>query len=172
MYDLTKFSVLETPCPDMTMEDYDAACSRCEEFLDLLPRDRNLLLAHLHYVRKEGDYGLCVKGDIPKLGLLNGDRLEPTRSFPDVGGIFEDASSETLPLKIWRTRQLQIKHRNPLFDAALGITPTIMLVDLLHAFYLGTLQTYYVELLWELMLSEVWVQRGGHDTGGVHQCLC
>ena len=46
------------------------------------------------------------------------------------------------------------RHRNPLFNRTIGITPKrCVTVDFLHALYLGVLKVHAHYLLWQIVLS-------------------
>jgi hypothetical protein len=86
--------------------------------------------------------------------LKANDRLEPSAELPDVG---ELESLEQFPVVIffWRPQDGTLtRHRNPIFDPELGITPKrSVVVDVLHAFFLGILLVYCRFVLWRLILS-------------------
>ena len=56
----------------------------------------------------------------------------------------ESIDPRDLPIRLtfWRKVQTHVKHKNPLFDEALGVTPDILVVDSLHALNLGTLKRF------------------------------
>ena len=113
--------------------------------------------------QRKGIGGRCLGRDLPELGLEEGDRLEPSAAMPDTHG-FESICVFDPPIVVtfWRSRgDHQVKARNPLFDESIGITPFLLLVDLLHAFHMGVLKTFTTELVWELMLCGVWLESAG-----------
>ena len=61
--------------------------------------------------------------------------------------------------------ETRTKHRNPLYNPDIGISVDILLVDLLHAFYLGVLKTFCANLAWEFILSDAW----GVNEGRIHE---
>ena len=104
--------------------------------------------------RKDGARGLALTTDFRPLDLRKGDRLEPTASFPDVSAFFS-VTMFPVVLLFWRvSRETLARHRNPLFNRLVGVTPKRCLtVDLLHALYLGVIKTYASHLLWQFVLS-------------------
>jgi hypothetical protein len=137
-------SPLSLPWPEKTIVDYCTACDKCEHWvvvksMALLMRIR----AALSYDKRKqgGSRGKALRLNIPELNLLAGDRVEPHPKMPDVGAI--DACTSVLlqglELLFWRQSSVTLtQHRNPLFNAALGITPEDVLVpDWLHTLSLG-----------------------------------
>ena len=86
MHLLDGFSPLGMPFPDKTHAAYDQACRACE--LEVLVPDRatlEALRARLEDDRRpQGARGRALLADFPALGLLKGDRLEPSVLLPDV----------------------------------------------------------------------------------------
>ena len=80
--------------------------------------------------------------------------------MPDVS-IIDKLGEGDLPVSLvfWRAAQGRVKHRNPLFNPGLGITPFLMVPDQLHAFNLGVLQRFAQELMWSMFWWSVWVDR-------------
>ena len=66
-----------------------------------------------------------------------------------------------------------MKHRNPLFDQSIGVTPELLAADQLHALNMGTLQSFSAELLWTIIWAKVWGARtaGDDQTNWIDQCL-
>ena len=93
---------------------------------------------------------------------MGGDRLEPSEALRDTGKII-DLTSFPVTILFWRKLQNRIKHRNPLFSTRAGVTPLIMLVDLLHAVNLGVMKHMACELMWQMLWDGVWGARGGKD---------
>eukprot|EP00969_Alexandrium_andersonii_P050824 2233455-Alexandrium_andersonii.AAC.1 len=58
----------------------------------------------------------------------------------------------------WRpSRETLVRHRCPLWDATIGLTPSrVLAVDMLHTYYLGSLQVWGACAIWALLLSGVW----------------
>jgi hypothetical protein len=71
--------------PGTSPNDYEAACARCELHIALNDETRALVLHHLRYdKRDQGSHGRALRSDIPSLGLLANDRIEPCPALPDV----------------------------------------------------------------------------------------
>lgn len=67
-------------------DDYDQSCSRCEILVMLDGAAHKSILTEgvLHYDRRSsGSHGRALLNAVPSLGLLPGDRLEPTRFLRD-----------------------------------------------------------------------------------------
>ena len=162
--------------PDFTMQDYLDACTACEVLvtvttIHLLRRIR----ASLFYDRrKKGMSGRSLRWNIQDTLLLQGDRLEPTQSLPDVA-LIDGLRENDLPvvLTFWRANQTRVKHRNPLFDQSTGVTPELMAADQLHALNMGALQRFSAELLWTIIWANVWGARKAVDdqSSWLDQCL-
>ena len=146
------------------MQDYLDACRLCEitihvRSMELLRRIRDALF---YDHRKDGSHGRALRWDVVGAPLKANDRLEPTPSIPDVAMI-DSLTADQLPVQLvfWRNNQTRVKHRNPIFNAAIGITPFILGVDQLHALNLGALHKFARELMWILMWCSVWGKRAG-----------
>ena len=146
--------------------EYDDACGRCEFVIALTPEVRQVILdvGKLRYDRRQsGSRGRSLEHPIPALGLLRDDRLEPCLDLPDVGK-FEEVDLSTIKYIIfWRpSRETMTRHRNPLFNAEIGITVWRTLTpDSLHTLYLGVFHSLCKLIVWKLILSGAW---GGHGT--------
>ena len=118
------------PWTDNVQADYDAACARCEKHIILDKDHHNLLCRTLNLVPTRG---MVLVADLPALQPLKHDRLEPSRTLPDVVKIFE-VTVFPFPIVVWRSSADSLaRHRNPLFSEELGITICDTLtVDTLH----------------------------------------
>ena len=135
-------SPLSLPWQSKTFAHYQAACAQCERWV-IVPTIALLyrLRAALHYDKRKAvnaGRGRVLKVDLPELQLLAGDRLEPHEKMPDVG-VIDDCKTAPIELLFWRRSCETIaRHRNPLFDEDLGITPeNIFVPDWLHSLSLG-----------------------------------
>lgn len=158
-------TALNFPWPLKTHRDYDAACRAAEVAVVIRTvADRRLLVACLEYdARKDGARGRRVTENLNRFGLQAGDRLEPTVEMPDVS-LLDKTKSFPIHLTFWRrTDQTVTLHRNPIFDDALGITISSLLVDNLHCFYLGVLKDFSTHAFWEMLHADCW-EVGGHRT--------
>jgi hypothetical protein len=135
--------------------DYDATCSRCE--LPVRLRDeaaRQMVLRVLRPdKRTNGSQGLALASDLPSLGLVANDRLEPSAGLPDVHAL--DVVALPADVIFWRpSLESLARHRNPLFCNLLGMSPKRSLtIDALHALYLGVMKSWCVAALWYILLS-------------------
>lgn len=158
-YDLLS-ATLDRFCDGFQMnddDDYFAACDRCEIKVHITMQ-RNILDLEriLRYDRRDkGSRGRALTRDININGasLRIGDRLEPSYELPDIGKL----TDLELPNVIifWRlANEDRTRHRNPIFDRSIGVTPRRSLsVGLLHALYLGVLHTWCKTSIWKLIES-------------------
>ena len=95
--------------------------------------------------------------------LRAGDRLEPCPSLPDIGAL-EHVTEYPLDIIFWRRDNESVaRHRNPLFSRELGVTPSrSLVVELLHAVFLGVLLIWCRVAVWALIVGGVY----GHSGGG------
>ena len=140
-----------------TADDYDAECSRCEKHIPISSiADRSLILRNLEYdSRQTGSHGRCLTADIQELGLVRGDRLEPSAVCRDVGR-FEDFPIGEVAT-FWRKYEESLaRHRNPVFmqDMGLGIDRCLS-YDVLHCVHLGVLNCFCAVCLWQIIDSGV-----------------
>ena len=137
-------------------ESYFVACERCEHVVELRRKaDVNAISGLLRYdKRTDGFKGRCLTRDITLNGtvLKANDRLEPSDTLTDIGA-FGDISDFPTRVVFWRSSdESMTRHRNPFFDPDFGITPRRTLtVDVLHAFFLGVLNTWSKITIWELI---------------------
>ena len=136
---------------------YAAQCAANELPRRLSQVDRVLIARSLYYdKRKHGFCGRVLRKDLPDYNLHAGDRVEPCSSVPDVAA-FEHLPGD-LDCLFWRvTGNRRVKHRNPLFCAAAGITTLSLVVDVLHTIYLGLAKDLTMHAIWELLLSNAYV---------------
>ena len=142
--------------------DYEANCKRHEIHITVDKGLFELIKASLFYDRrKEGAKGRALRWPVRGTVLHAGDRLEPSEEVPDVMDV-DRCTRFPLKLVFWRGfKGSKIKHRNPLFDSTLGITPATMLIDVLHAINMGALKHFSNDLFWRLLLSGVWCRIDG-----------
>ena len=150
-------------------DDYFAAASRCE--LEVPIRcmlDVQMLLASLRYdKRKTGARGRALVRDLVVGGvsLCAKDRLEPCAALPDVGQLDDLDTFPTIVI-FWRaSAETLTRHRNPIFDPELGITPKrSLVVDVLHDFFLGILLVWCRVTIWRLISSGAYGHTGTDDS--------
>ena len=143
-------------------DDYETACRLCEVLVRVLSDEVRDHLATILVWDKKAKGGRCVARDVPALGLKAFDRLEPSQSLPDVG-LFEEIATPC-NVKFWRrTEDTTSKHRNPLFDASIGVTTAQITCDTLHCFYLGVMLAWCRIAVWALLSLGVY---GSKDVSG------
>jgi hypothetical protein len=145
-------------------DDYETGCQRCENHV-VLNRDTHAdIESLLHYdKRSSGSHGLALTQDYPALCLKEGDRLEVTSSFLDTSR-FGDVECFPAPFVFWRPSMESItRHRNPVFGVP-GVLPTrSLIVDALHALYLGQMKSFACAYIWFLLTSNVFGVVGTDD---------
>ena len=138
-------------------QDYFIACDRCEHFVILRDQsDIGTIMEFLRYDKRDkGSLGRTLTRHVLVNGirLKLGDRLEPSYSLPDIGAL-EEIVVFPKTIVFWRrSEENMTRHRNPIFDKELGVTPSRSLtVDVLHAFFLGVLNTWCKIAVWKLIL--------------------
>ena len=144
--------------------DYDDACTRCEIKVRIVSTSvRDNIWSSLRFDRKpRGGSGLALHVPLPELGLVVGDRLEPSDSLHDVGKLRD--AEVPLDVVFWRRSEESLcRHRNPLLTADVGLsTDKALTVDTLHALYLGVMLVYCRVTVWVVLHSGVY----GHGVGG------
>jgi hypothetical protein len=147
-------------------DDYFTGCSRCEVDITIPDHTHHSSICRLLWYdkRDQGSRGLAIKDDYPQCGLIAGDRLDPTPSLPNIDDVFR-LRDFPLCLKFWRPSCEYItRHRNPLFDASLGITPQRSLTAcVLHVLFLGLMLRLCRIILWMIILSGVLAQSSSVD---------
>jgi hypothetical protein len=80
------FSLVASAHELKTAADYDAGCAACEVRARVLDSaTKAILVGALFYdTRNNGSHGRALRVGVPQLGLLKGDRLEPSFSLADV----------------------------------------------------------------------------------------
>ena len=140
MYQFSRVTLFDQPWRENAQGDYEATRARCE--LHVRIGTRALLVkvsTHLRYDKRSGGpKGRCLIRDLPELGLLQDDRLEPTPELRDVGAL-EDMCTPCVAT-FWRpSLETVTRHRNPVFGNAWVLTPRNMTIDLLHGLNLGVM---------------------------------
>jgi hypothetical protein len=140
-------------------DEYYTACERCEVRVELTQPQHSDVCALLRYdKRDDGLKGLALRQSVLSVpGLNAGMRLEPSPSLRDVADFF---TMSVFPVQVifWNVAlETLSRHRNPLFDMTLGITPyRVLNADLLHCLYLGVFNVFVGAMIWTLMLSGIW----------------
>ena len=137
---------------------YDKACARCEVRVRFETRESLLEVAgQLFYDKRTyGNRGRCLKAPVPHIGLLKGDRVEPSPQLPDTK-LLEEQEVPCTVLFWRRSRETAARHRNPIFDPEIGLTIKSLKVDSLHCLALG---------VWQVVLSAILAAIVAHDVYG------
>ena len=158
-YSPTGFSVVTSSWRNHEDADYDLACARAEISVRLSEADHTKVRSLLFWdKRPDGSHGRALAQSVPHLGLLAGDRVEPTTTMPDIGSGFDKPKSFPVQVLFWRPGSQTIcLRRCPLFCKELGITPTRTLaLDQMHTLYLGVANVVARHILWDLLKSGIW----------------
>ena len=173
MHRIDSLSLIDSPWRANEDDDYFASCAACELVVSVTREQQAELLRLLHYDRRQaGSRGRALTAAMPALGLLAGDRLEPSEELFDVGRL-EEVREWPKRLTFWRSsRESMTRHRNPLFDKDLGITPWRSLtMDTLHTVYLGVMQAWCKTAIWFLIDQKVFSDAGTVEERLVLACL-
>jgi hypothetical protein len=165
LYDVCGLSPTETTFPAKTFDTYLADCARCEVQVTLTdPMVRAELKANLFLdARQHGSHGRALLRDVAHLGLLKGDRLEPSQAVPDTHGF--DVLPLPLTLTFWRVSSSRMTHhRNPLFGSSVHVSlHDSVAIDWLHTLSLGIFQDFLGELIIALIRLNAWQVPGAAD---------
>ena len=147
---------------DNAAGEYMRACQRCSFQVTLRTEaDRRKVVDKLRYDKRSGGArGRAMIEDVPEMGLMVNDRLEPSPACPDVGKV--ETIDTPCTLTFWRSSEESIaRHRNPLLVPELGLEPRDCLaVDVLHAIHLGVLKVWARVALWGVLDSGVYGTSG------------
>ena len=146
--------------------DYLNDCLRSERKVVISSEDvRSRILNVLEYdTRKDGNHGRCLTEDLLDLGLLRGDRLEPSDELPDIGA-FKSATIGSIAIFWRRSEESLARHRNPCFMPDMGLdVDRCLSYDVLHCIHLGVLNTYCAIALWQIIDSGVFGAAATNDS--------
>ena len=164
-HDLQGVSLLHSPWREVTPEEYNVSCGLCEQVRVITPEQhRRIRVSLAAHKGRDGPRGKCLVCDLPDLGLLKWDRLEPSGSVPDIYA-FDSLPASSFPLQVtlWRrSAETTVRHRCPLF-AIPGVTLLTVKVDALHTVHLGVAQVYCMHCIWELICADLY-SLGGRET--------
>jgi hypothetical protein len=121
--------------------EYDDACARCDFVVTLDAVEHASVNGLLDDdKRPSGSLGRALLRSFFVGGkqLLKGDRLEPCAAVPTIEQLASVTIFPIVGVTFWRrSAEVMSRHRNPIFDASIGITPHRSLtVDTLHGFIL------------------------------------
>ena len=160
LYQLEGISPVSLCFRENTFDDYLVACRRCELWVTVPTAEAHakLVAALVYDKRKQGSGGRSlatrVTDTIP--ALEKDDRLEPSDAMSNVAD-FDAVRVFPHVALFWRgSLESVAKHRNPLFDGAIGLTTECIAVDSLHTLHLGVFQTFCKNLVWALIDANAW----------------
>ena len=135
---------------------YEDACARCEIPLELDAAAIDRLRGRLVYVKTKKAQGRYLSSPLPEYGLLQYDRLEPSRELLDIAAI-DGPSASSARAVFWRqSSETSARHRNPLFSHETGLSPVNLGIDWLHTLSLGVFQFWLAVLCWDLIDANAW----------------
>ena len=161
MYDASELSAVRPPKRRKTNADYENAVQACEIKVVMDRRQFVKVRAVLENVRTDGGgRGRCIPIDFPELGLVRGDRLEPTPDMPDVAAF--DLLEPPVKALFWRrSNETLVRHRVPLFSDETGISvPSCLVPDWMHGLSLGLIQDFLRWLLSSSFEHDVYLVGG------------
>lgn len=152
-FDAARFSRVDSRWRELDHRDFDEACARCERWVTITQEQHGRIKPLLQY--NTGGAGRSLLQDIPELGLLRHDRLEPHSGLEDVAA-FDKLSAFPARVLFWRrAEETRARHRNPLWEPALGVSVCdSLMIDTLHTLYLGPAQVWVVHALWRIILVD------------------
>ena len=141
------------PWETWTREHYDMEVRRCMVVVRIAtPADQQLIFQALRYSKKQ--LGRFLVRGVPRLGLEQNDRLEPSPSILDVANF--EHQPPPFVATFWRiTRESRIVHRSPLYDIR-GVNPDSHGIDALHTWTLGPVGDYVGFTLHVLIARDVY----------------
>lgn len=153
---LRECSAMSTPWPLRDMATYEATCSACEIIVQLTqPQWRRVLTALYNDRRKDGSRGLALMYDLPDLGLLENDRLTPSKTLPNPAEL-GSVTQWPVTVTFWRkSMETWVRYRNPLMDVDMGITLVIFVADILHTMSLGVYKSFVMSALWHCIIDNI-----------------
>ena len=158
LYTTDDISPVSLPWHANEDHEYYAACRRCEFHVVLDASSCKSVVDALEYdKRSHGNRGRCLREALPHLGLIVGDRLEPSKYLPDTSDI-DSAVFFPMPVLFWRPgSETLCRFRSPLMAQDLGITPSRSLtIDTLHCLYLGVMLAFSRYVVWLMITEHVW----------------
>lgn len=156
LYNTAGLSPLGMPSPLVSHAAYDSACSACEVWVTVrTPAQHSTIAGSLLFDKRSNAMGRALQRDLPELGLLRQDRLEPHAGLWDIGA-FERIQ---LPARVlfWRSGNDSLcRHRTPIFSDTIGVTVQMLEIDVLHALNLGLYLQFVCDVFWSLVRADVY----------------
>jgi hypothetical protein len=154
LYSFREFSSVSMPWALHDEDSYESACGECEVHISIdSPLKQRRVSAALEYSKIGKGRALTI--DLPDMGLMKLDRLEPTAKLIDVGD-FEKLEVPTTVL-FWRgVASTCAHHRNPILSPEIGSGTNLIAIDTLHTLHLGVIKHYVTFAFWALLLANVW----------------
>ena len=136
----------------VTSDDYNKSCANCEHTVVLTKRQHGIVKSNLEYdKRAAGSRGRIVKVNLPEVGLLAKDRLEPSGFVTDVA-VYESIDTFPTTTTWWRrSEETFSRHRNPVLSDTVGVNFETFALDLLHTLYQGVATDFCAACFWILI---------------------
>jgi hypothetical protein len=155
------FNPMEFPFELFDQAKYEDACALCEILVTIITEAmKKQIVSLLVYDKRKktgASHGRALVSDVPTLGLLSGDRLEPSQTLLDIGAL--EQAEVPITVTFWRTsNETKTKHRNPLFHESTGVVVDALAIDNLHTLHLGVFKHYVMLVLWFLVDSKYSMQ--------------
>eukprot|EP00972_Heterocapsa_arctica_P093460 13785154-Heterocapsa_arctica.AAC.2 len=140
--------------------DCEAACEMCEVEVVIPNRQHHARVRGLLAFDKKPNKGRgrVMEGDYLDLGLLKGDRLEPSSGCREIGVGFDAMAPGPYPITLvfWRRNaETAVRHRCPIMDLP-GCSVHILMIDTLHCVYLGVVPIVLEACIWLCVINNVW----------------
>eukprot|EP00959_Pyramimonas_sp_CCMP1952_P454458 9469938-Pyramimonas_sp.AAC.1 len=145
------------PLTPIKQEDYEEECRKREKWV-LVSNDTQFRAIKFRLEYKSRYRGRALTSDIPSLGLLKRDRLEPSANLIDTGDFDNMGGMPFKPFLVcfWReSNEERVHHRNPLLDPRLGISVLTFSIDEMHCVHLGIAKVYAGTVIWRMLLNNV-----------------
>ena len=142
---------------EFSLEQYNAACARCEHYVTVTSGVVNRLRGALAFEAGKRRRGRILQEPVRVGGvqLEAGDRLEPSAAMI----LTCQFDSEDTPFSVcfWRaSAETRSRHRNPLFDEETYLRPSLVCVDWLHCLSLGIFQMWISLLIYAMARENVY----------------
>lgn len=153
LYNVGRCATGEWPWELNNDNDFANAADRCLVKVQVTPENHGAIIAALTYKINNKSTGRQIQW--PVAGLQRYDRLEPTPDFPDTATF--DQRIPPFEAVFWRpARETLVLRTVPFWNAALGILPSIVTLDLMHCLLLGPALQLIRHVVWTMIELRVY----------------